>query len=402
MASSRMTRPRVLAVCSALFSCAISVDLTLTGPVGYTLAIDKALATLPFALITVATAVFSILASFVIERWGQRAGFIIGGLTCIAGGVVSAWAIAHHDFLVFCAGTALVGVFQAFAAFYRLAAADAVPAAQQPRAIATVLTGGVVAAVCGPAIAAGSRDMLTAYPFAGAYLVVALFGLLTVLVLAFVYRDAPRSAPLAQGAADLPARPLAETLRQPIFRAALANSAIGNATMMFMMTATPIAAVACSHSIDQGAQIIEWHLVGMFAPSFFSGWLIQRFGLGRMSAVGIAMGALAAITALASGSLTAFYLALLLLGVGWNFMFVSGSAMLVASYRPAERARTQAVCQFATAFVSALAGLAAGQVMDRWGWHAVSLATLPALALALLITLGWWRHARRAARLAPV
>ena len=401
MASPKLKQARVLALCQALFTSALSVDLTLTGLVGYTLAADKALATLPFALITVATAVFSYAASFVIERLGRPAAFVIGGLACTAGGLVSVRAISRQDFVLFCVGTALVGVFQAFAAFYRLAAADVVPAAEKPRAISIVLTGGVVAAVCGPAIAAWSRDMLLPLPFAGAYAVVALFGAATVLLLVFAYRDAVPAAQ-AQTTSEQPARPLGEIVRQPIFRAALANNAIGNAVMMFVMTATPIAAVACDHSIGDGAQIIEWHLVGMYAPSFFSAWLIQRFGLARMTSAGIALCALASVTALASGSLAAFYAALLLLGVGWNFMFVGGSAMLVASYRPAERARTQAVCQFATALVSAIAGLAAGQVLDRWGWHAVNLAVFPALAAAFFFTLSWWQHARRAARLAPV
>jgi MFS family permease len=401
MASPKLTQARVLALCQALFTSALSVDLTLTGLVGYTLASDKALATLPFALITVASAVFSYAASFVIERLGRRIAFGIGGLACMAGGLVSVWAISRQDFVLFCVGTALVGVFQAFAAFYRLAAADVVPVAEKPRAISIVLTGGVAAAVCGPAIAAWSRDMLLPLPFAGAYAVVAAFGAATVLLLAFAYRDAP-SAAAQQAGSELPARPLSEVMRQPIFRAALANNAIGNAVMMFVMTATPIAAVACNHSIGEGAQIIEWHLVGMYAPSFFSAWLIQRFGLARMTSAGIVLCALASMTALASGSLVAFYTALLLLGVGWNFMFVGGSAMLVASYRPAERARTQAVVQFGTALVSALAGLAAGQVLNHWGWHAVNLAVFPVLAIALYFTLDWWQHTRRAARLAPV
>src|SRR6516164_6681639 len=239
MASPKLTQARVLALCQALFTSALSVDLTLTGLVGYTLASDKALATLPFALITVASAVFSYAASFVIERLGRRVAFGIGGLACMAGGLVSVWAISRQDFVLFCVGTALVGVFQAFAAFYRLAAADVVPAAEKPRAISIVLTGGVVAAVCGPAIAAWSRDMLLPLPFAGAYAVVAAFGAATVLLLAVAYRDAP-SAAAQQAGSELPARPLGEVVRQPIFRAALANNAIGNAVMMFVMTATPI------------------------------------------------------------------------------------------------------------------------------------------------------------------
>jgi MFS family permease len=389
-----LTHARVLAICQALFTSALSVDLTLTGLVGYTLAPDKALATLPFALITVASALTAIAAAFLIERLGRRLAFCLGGLACTAGGLISVWAISHHDFVAFCAGTALVGVFQAFARYYRLAAADAAPAADKPRAISVVLTGGVVAAVCGPAIAAWSADLMSPLPFAGSYAVVAAFGVATVLLLAVAYREPP---PLPTGTsldAQLPARPLGEIVRQPVFLAAFANNGIGNAVMMFVMTATPIAAVACNHTITQGAQIIEWHLVGMYAPSFVSGWLLQRFGNPAMLMAGIGLSALSSVIALASTSLPAFYAALLCLGVGWNFMFVGGTTLLAGSYRDAERARTQAVAEFSTAVLTACATLAAGQILHHYGWNAVNLAALPALAVALLITVGWQRRTR--------
>jgi MFS family permease len=386
---------RLLAVCQALFTAALSVDLTLTGLVGYTLAPDKALATLPFALITVASALTAIAVAFLIERLGRRIAFCLGGLACMAGGMVSVWAIMHQHFVAFCAGTALVGVFQAFARFYRLAAADAAAPADKPRAISLVLTGGVVAAVGGPAIAAWSSGLMVTVPFAGAYAVVALLGLLTIVLLAVAYREPP--LPEASGTATQGARPLGEIVRQPVFVAAFANNAIGNAVMMFVMTATPIAAVACAHTIGQGAQIIEWHLVGMYAPSFVSGWLLQRYGTARMAVAGIALCVVAAVVALWSTALPAFYVALLCLGVGWNFMFVGGTTLLASSYRPAERARTQALSEFSTALVTALATLAAGQVLHRHGWAAVNLAVLPALGLALVATLGWHWQTRRAA-----
>ena len=402
MATPAMRQARVLALCQALYTSALSVDLTLTGLVGYTLAPDKALATLPFALITVASAVTAIAAAFLIERLGRRLAFCVGGLACMSGGLVSVLAIWRHDFALFCLGTALVGVFQAFARFYRLAAADTAPAAEKPRAISAVLTGGVVAAVCGPAIAAWSADMMQPLPFAGSYAVVAVFGALSVVVLALAYREPPAAVHAAAAVDNLPARPLGEIVRQPVFLASFANNGIGNAVMMFMMTATPIAAVACQHTITQGAQIIEWHLVGMYAPSFFSGWLLQRFGNPVMLVSGIALSAIAAIVALCSTALPAFYIALLCLGVGWNFMFVGGTTLLTSSYRPAERARTQAASEFSTAVLTALATLAAGQVLNQWGWQGVNVAVLPALAVALMVTLAWQRRERLAPSAAGV
>ncbi len=262
-----------------------------------------------------------------------------------------------------------------------------------------MLTGGVVAAVCGPAIAAWSADMMQPLPFAGSYAVVAVFGVLTMLVLAFAYRE-PASLAAGSAASDgLPARPLGEIVRQPLFLAAFANNGIGNAVMMFVMTATPIAAVACQHTLTQGAQIIEWHLVGMYAPSFFSGWLLQRFGNPAMLASGIALSALAAVVALCSTALPAFYLALLCLGIGWNFMFVGGTTLLAGSYRTAERAHPGDGGVFRRrADRAGHAGGGAGAL--SLGLAGRELAVLPALALALVITLRWQRHARRVGAMA--
>ncbi|CAD6511066.1 Riboflavin transporter RfnT [Paraburkholderia kirstenboschensis] len=386
---------RVLAVCQALYTSSVSIDLTLTGLVGYTLADDKALATLPFSLITVAAALTTIFASFLMARIGRRAGFVLGASVGALGGAVSVWAIFHHDFWAFCAGTATVGVFQAFAQYYRLAAADAVGLEAKSRAISTVLTGGVVAAVCGPLLAAWSKDWLAPVTFAGSYALVTGLGLASIVLLMLLYRDmAP--APAVAGTHDA-ARPLGEIVRQPIFAAALANNALGYAVMMFVMTATPIAAVACGHSIGDGAAIIQWHLVGMFAPSLFSARLIKRFGVLPVIGAGIALSALCGVFALRSTDLPHFYAALACLGVGWNFMFVGGSTLLAQSYRPSERAKTQATSEFTTFACSALGSLFAGQLLARFGWATINAAIFPLLAAAALATLAYARSSRRRA-----
>lgn len=386
---------RVLAVCQALYTSSVSIDLTLTGLVGYTLADDKALATLPFSLITVAAALTTIFASFLMARIGRRAGFVLGAGVGALGGAVSVWAIFHHDFWAFCAGTATVGVFQAFAQYYRLAAADAVGLEAKSRAISTVLTGGVVAAVCGPLLAAWSKDWLAPVTFAGSYALVTGLGLASIVLLMLLYRDmAP--APVVASTHDA-ARPLREIVRQPIFAAALANNALGYAVMTFVMTATPIAAVACGHSIGEGASIIQWHLVGMFAPSLFSARLIKRFGVLPVIGAGIALSALCGVFALRSTDLPHFYAALACLGVGWNFMFVGGSTLLAQSYRPSERAKTQATSEFTTFAFSALGSLFAGQLLARFGWATINAAIFPLLAAAALATLAYARSSRRRA-----
>jgi MFS family permease len=394
---------RILALCQALYTSSVSIDLTLTGLVGYTLADDKALATLPFSLITVAAALTTIFASFLMARIGRRAGFALGAAVGAAGGAISVHAIFIHSFWLFCCGTATVGVFQAFAQYYRLAAADAVETHAKSRAISTVLTGGVVAAVLGPALAAWSRDWLAPVTFAGSYALVTLLGLASMALVLAGYRNAgpaaaanaSAGAPAKAGASEPGARPLLQIVRQPIFMAALANNAIGYMVMMFVMTATPIAAVACGHTIGDGARIIEWHLVGMYAPSFFTARLIARFGVLRIVGAGIVLSAACGAIALSSTDLPHFYAALACLGVGWNFMFVGGTTLLAQSYRPSERAKTQATSEFTTFACTALASLTAGQLLARFGWSAVSASILPALAVAAGVTLVYaWSRAR--------
>ncbi|MGN6649950.1 MFS transporter [Trinickia sp.] len=407
LASERAGRrdARVLALCQALYTSSVSIDLTLTGLVGYTLADDKALATLPFSLITVAAALTTIFASFLMARIGRRAGFAIGAGVGAAGGAISVHAIFAHSFWLFCCGTATVGVFQAFAQYYRLAAADAVDTQLKSRAISTVLTGGVVAAVLGPALAAWSRDWLAPVTFAGSYALVTALGMASMALVLVGYRNAPAvttaSAACASSAAhvdDSRARPLTQIVRQPIFLAALANNALGYMVMMFVMTATPIAAVACGHTIGDGGRIIEWHLVGMYAPSFFAARLIARFGVLRMIGAGIALSAACGAIALSATDLPHFYVALACLGVGWNFMFVGGTTLLAQSYRASERAKTQATSEFTTFACTALASLTAGQLLARFGWSVVSASIFPALAVAACATLAFaWSRSRTSA-----
>ena len=382
---------RILAICQGLFTCAISIDLTLTALTGYQLAPDKSLATLPFALITVAGAVVTWFAAFLIQRLGRRLSFALGALAGAIGGAISVWSVFHGHFWSFCLGTAGVGVFQAFAQYYRLAAADAVGPERKSKAISTVLTGGVIAAVLGPALAAWSKDLFPTALFSGAYLMVALLSLLSMIVLLAFYRDVEHTA-AADAVTDVPQAPprsTGEIARQPVFIAALANNVVGSMVMMFIMTAAPLAAVACHHGINDGANIIQWHLVGMYAPSFFAGHLIKRFGLGPMVLCGVMLNLACAVIAMASTSLPAFYVALLCLGIGWNFMFVGGTTLLAQSYRPNERARAQGLSEFLRYAATALATLAAGPLLEHYGWQALNIAILPLLAVCAILSMRW-------------
>lgn len=383
----------VLAVCQGLFTAAISTDLTLTGLAGYQLAPVKSLATLPFAMITVAGAAVTLFASLLMQRIGRRWGFVLGAGVCAVGGLVSVWSVVHRDFWLFCLGTAAVGVFQAFAQYYRLAAADSVHDEAKARAISTVLAGGVVAAVLGPALAAWSSRLFPVL-FAGSYLMVAGLGLASALLLALAYRDVEPTHAVVDGSDAIP-RPMQDIARQPMFLAAIANIVLGSAVMMLVMTAAPLAAVASHHSIGDGANIIQWHLVGMYAPSLFAGRLIRRAGTAPVIFTGMALCLGCGVIAMTSTDLVAFYAALFFLGVGWNFMFIGGTALLARCYRPAERGRVQGASEMVRYTVTALATLAAGPMLEGYGWAGVNLAILPLLLIAALATSAWVRSESR-------
>jgi predicted MFS family arabinose efflux permease len=382
----------VLALCQGLYICGISVDLTLTGITGYQLAPDKALATLPFALITVGAAIVTVFAAFILGRIGRRAGFAVGSLCGAVGGLISVWAVFHSEFWVFCAGTALIGAYQGFAQYFSIAAADSVSAAQKARAISTVLAGGVLAALAGPALAAVTSNVIPGVMFAGAYMLVSVLALIATVVVLSLYRDVePQGLP--QDAA--PPRPLRKIVRQPIFGAGIATSMAASAAMTLVMTAAPLAAVACSYSIEDGAHIIQAHLIGMFVPSFFSGRLVQRFGVWPVLSAGMALLLCCSITAITSQSLIAFYAALFLLGVGWNLMIVCGTTLFAQSYHPNERPKTQAFGGLLNNIAGSAGALSAGVALQNAGWSILNIGIAPILLLCLVMILRWVRATRR-------
>ncbi|NWE71122.1 MFS transporter [Pseudomonas gingeri] len=391
--SSSRSNVAVLAIAQGLFTAAIAIDLTLTGLTGYQLAPDKSLATLPFALITVAGAIATYFASTLMQKIGRRRGFVLGALTGAIGGLISVWAVFLNFFWLFCIGTAAVGVFQAFAQYYRLAATDSEPDNRKARAISLVLAGGVIAAFLGPLLASWSAGLFPVL-FAGSYLMVCLLGLVSAALLWLGYQDA-RPEPLELHDHEQPPRKLLTIFRQPISLAALSNNVIGGVVMMFIMTATPLAAVASNHSINDGASIIQWHLVGMYAPSLFAGRLIALFGLPPILFLGMALSAACGLIAQFSDSLTAFYIALLFLGVGWNFMFVGGTTLLTSSYHPSEKARVQGVAEFIQYTFTAFSTLAAGPILQLLGWKGMNNIVFPLIAVSAVITLRWMRADRR-------
>ena len=381
----------VLALAQGLYVCGISVDLTLTGITGYQLAPDKTLATLPFALITVGAAVITVFAAFIIGRIGRRFGFAIGSLSGAAGGLISVYAVFHSQFWLFCLGTALIGAYQGFAQYYSIAAADSVGAPQKSRAISTVLAGGVLAALAGPALAEMTSGIIPGVMYAGAYMLVALLALTATIITLSFYRDVEPAAAPADAA---PPRPLREIAAQPIFGAGVATTMAAAAAMTLVMTSAPLAAVACGFGIGDGAHIIQLHLIGMFVPSFFSGRLVARFGVWPVLGAGMVLLLACSAVAIASSSLVAFYAALFLLGVGWNLMIVSGTTLFAQSYRLNERPKTQALGGLLTNIAGSTGALSAGVALDSIGWTLLNIGMLPILVLCLLMILRWVRSRR--------
>ncbi|HEX7970200.1 MAG TPA: MFS transporter [Stellaceae bacterium] len=380
----------ILAICQALYLSASSIQVALSGLVGAMLAPDRLLATLPFSLITVMTASTTIPASFLMARLGRRAGFMLGALIGGSGGAISTIAIFRQSFVAFCIGNALMGCFQAVAQYYRFAAADAAEPAFKSRAVSWVMAGGVAAALLGPGIAGFSKDLFAPVGFAGSYLAISVLAALSILLLGFLAIPAPGTHAGASGG-----RPLAAIARQPAFIAAVANGVLGYATMVFVMSATPLAAVACGLTSNDAIGIIRMHLIGMFAPSFVTGSLIARFGVARILLAGAGMLLACALVGLSGITIYHFWAALALLGVGWNFMYVGATTLLTAVYRPEERAKTQAANEFLTFGVVALASFASGGVFARAGWDAVIYTVLPLLLTATAATVWYAAISRR-------
>lgn len=367
----------LLVTAQALFQTAGVMVMTLAGLVGLELAPDKGLATLPIALMMVATAATTIPASLLMQRVGRKAGFLLGTTLGVLAGLLAALAIGLRHFGLFVVATMLMGGYQGFAQFYRFAAADAASPDFRSRAISWVIAGGVVAAVAGPNLARVTQA-LGPVPFAASYLALAVIGVLAALVVARLTLPPPTPEE-ARGEA----RPLPDVMRGPVFLTALIGSATGFAVMSMVMTATPLAMHMHGHALGASATVIQWHVLGMFVPSFFTGALIRRFGVLTVMAAGTLLLGTHVAIALSGHAFLHYVSGLILLGVGWNFLFIGGTTLLTEAYRPAEKGKAQAAHDFLVIGAAALASFSAGKLLAAWGWQAVNLTALPLLVVVL-------------------
>ena len=375
----------VLTAAQALGAASPPIIISLGGLVGQQLSSDPALVTLPVSLFNLGLAVGTLPAAFVMRRFGRRNGYLGGAGFGMAAGLIAALGIFIGSFLVFCIGTFTAGFYAAYVQSYRFAATDAVSGALKAKAISWVMIGGLAAAIIGPQLVIWTRNALPDTPFAGSFLSQAALALMAVPVLMLL--RSPKTTAAADRTQDS-GRPLLQIVLAPRYMLALAAGVVSYGLMTFVMTAAPIAMVGHGHSVDHATMGIQWHILAMFGPSFFTGHLMARFGKERVTAVGLLLIAVSAIVALAGLDLGHFWLSLILLGIGWNFGFIGATAMITDCHTPAERGKAQGANDFLVFGTVAAASFFAGALLHSSGWQTINWAVFPAVAL-ILVPLVW-------------
>jgi len=372
---------RLLFFAQALYwSCSL-IGITLTSIVGVSLAPMAALATLPLGMLMVGNLLSVHPLAMLMQRRGRRLGLFVGALFGVVGGLLMAWGIYIGSFWLVAFSAALIGTYQASAMYYRYAALEAVDAIQKGRAASLVVGGGVLAALVAPEIATASRDMLPV-PFAGAYVALAglaAFGasLMTMLPDGGVPERAGSSRAV-----------MSDLLRRPVICGAIAISAAGHGIMILVMTATPLAMKYCGFDADVSANVIRWHLIGMFLPAFVAGPMIDRFGPRRVALLGAFVLVISVGVAVSGISVSAFLISSFLLGIGWNMMLLAGTTLLGEGHDAAERGHAQSLMELGNSMTGTLASIASGALIIGVGWVPVNYGVLPVLVVALILM---WR-----------
>jgi predicted MFS family arabinose efflux permease len=379
----------LLALCQGLFLTNNVTFIAINGLVGFSLAPFGWMATLPVRGYVVGGALSTPLVAKSQAHFGRRTSFQIGLAVALFSAGLAAWAVADRNFWLLVSATVIAGYYSANGQLYRFAAAELSLPDFREKAVSLVLAGGLIGAVVGPNLAARSRS-LTETPFVGAYLVLAGVALLAMALMAFIVFPPP---PVAHAGAQ-GGRPLNIIMRQPGFMVACISAALGYGVMNLLMAATPLAMQQCGLGFDDVALVLEWHVIGMFAPGFFTGNLIKRFGTLSVMAVGLLLNLACIAVALTGVQLHQFTIALLLLGVGWNFLFTGSTTLALGAYRPEEKDRAQAAINFCVFAVMALTSFASGALVTTQGWNLLNLGSLVPVGLTGL-ALAWLALQRR-------
>jgi MFS family permease len=393
--SSMHRQVLLLAAAQALFQTASVLVMTVGGLAGGQIASRPELATMPIAAMFLGTAAATFPASMWMAKVGRRTGFVFGALLGVFGGLSAAFGIWVGSLAILSLGTFLVGTFQAFAQFYRFAAGEVADDAFRPRAISLVMGGGVVAALAGPMLGRLGEPIL-APAFTGSFLLLAVVSALAAATLLGLRR--PETHSVVAQADD--GRSWSKIVCQPAYLVALFGAVTGYGIMILAMTATPLAMYHHHHELSATATVIQLHVLGMFLPSFFTGSLIARFGVLRIMLTGVVFFTGHIAMALSGTGFVSFASALVLLGIGWNFLYIGGTTLLTTTYTPAEKGRAQATNDMTIFAVGLGCSFSAGALLERFGWEAMNIALIPwlVLAAAALVWLGWLQ--RRALRTA--
>lgn len=375
-----------------MLSCT-SLTMATSALVGVALAPAPTLATLPLGLAYLCIMMTMIPASLLMKHYGRRVGFALGGTAGLIGGSTSALGIYLGSFTLFCAGSALFGVANGFSQYYRLAAAEIVDESYKSRAISWVLAGGLVAAFIGPGTANLTREWIPQALFSASYATIALFCAGVIVIQLFIRIPMP-TIEEKEGHK----RPLRFVLTRPVFLVAVLCAMIAYGTMNLLMTATPLAMDHRDMAFADTAIVIQWHIVGMFAPSFFTGSLIHRFGVLKVMFIG-ALALLGCALVAFNGQMYAHFLVgLILLGIGWNFLYIGGTTLLTEVYLPAEKGVIQGINEFMVFSATAFTALSSGYLHSTLGWEALNRYTIPVICFAacLIVLLGWQLRQRQA------
>lgn len=373
----------LLAISQALYSCCVIIVFATAGLVGLMLAPSPGLATTPITTFVLGSAITTIPASLMMQRLGRVPVFVFGATACMLGAGVAVYAIYSQNFVLFCLATGLQGIFQATSGFYRFAAVEGATPGLKPIAISWVLAGGVFAAVAGTLISSGTADLFAPFTFAGSYLASTIIALAAIFVLFLLNLPKPTAEEISGER-----RPWSELLRQPRLIVAMVTAIISYAMMNFMMTAAPVAMIGCGFTKFDASWVLQWHVLAMFVPSFFTGHLVKAWGVERVIAIGMVLLFAAGVVGILDIKFGNFAVSLILLGLGWNFGFIGGTTMLTTTYTPAERGKVQAANDFGISALMVVASFSSGKVLDSLGWGAVGFALFPATLLTLML-LGW-------------
>jgi MFS family permease len=355
-----------------------AIQITISGLVGYLLADDKSLATFPITFYVLGTLISTMPASMFMRYVGRRRGFQIGALMGLTSASLAVYAIYQSSFWLFCFALMLTGTYQAFAQYYRFAAADTASEEFRPKAISWVLLGGLAAAIAGPQIVIYTKDALAPVMYAGAFAASAVTAFIAMLVVTLI--DIPKAP--ATSLDGEPPRPLKVIFGQRKLKIAIFSGMVSYASMTFVMTATPLAMVASSHSVESAAFAIQWHVLAMFAPSFFTGNLIARFGREPIILFGLFLLGCAGLVAVSGDAIWQYNLAMILLGLGWNFGYIGSSTLVTDCHRPEERNKVQGINEFMVFGLVAVASFSSGKLLHDVGWETLTISYLPLVAVA--------------------